>query len=312
MASHARVVSYRLSLSILPAILAGTLVWAAPLLAQVAPESERITVAGIVYDQSTEQPVSGVLVELEGTQHRVITDSAGVFVFRNVPRTTHNFVFRKMGYVDGEVLFSPNPNEPIFVPMTPQPLILEGLAVRVNRLDERVKASPYSVRVFDQEYIFNNSAIDAWTMIQDAGGFYQTSCETPDQVPFSSGPLFAELDAQLTDEGIDLFGHLWTRDTIVSNQPEWVNALESLQRRYQDNFSDVCIWWRGRPIRPIVCIDDRPVGGVDVLIGYPADLMYRFEVFRSGQMIRVYTEWFIERVAEGRRILTPTVDPNFC
>lgn len=64
-----------------------------------------------------------------------------------------------------------------------------------------------------------------------------------------------------------------------------------------------CARVRGRATEVQVYVDGaRVVGGLDLLASYPPDEIYTAEVIGGGRVIRVYTTWFMETIAEGRRI----------
>jgi hypothetical protein len=67
-----------------------------------------------------------------------------------------------------------------------------------------------------------------------------------------------------------------------------------------------CVMRRGRVIQPTVYIDDEPaMGGVDQLTMFQPGQMHHVEVYGMGQMIRVYTEQYVEAVAKGKRRIAP-------
>lgn len=222
-----------------------------PLLSQDRDPSE-ITVIGLVTDQNTEMPVPGVLVEVEGTDRRVLTDSTGIFRIEGVSSGLKTLVLTRLGYAETQVHVTPRPGEPLRVPMIPRAIELEAVAVRVDRLERRLKAIPYSVRAFELDDIVTSAASNPWDFIRTRYSLFDVDC------------------------GGDFF--------------------------------ERCIRWRGRTIRPTIVIDERPAfGGIDELTSYPLHDIYRIEVIRRGAMIRVYTLWFMEDLAEGRRRLFPVI-----
>jgi hypothetical protein len=59
---------------------------------------------------------------------------------------------------------------------------------------------------------------------------------------------------------------------------------------------------------PIVYIDEQRIPcGLDVLRGYTNSSIQRIEIIDHGNIVRVYTIWFIERMNEGRVVLQPIV-----
>lgn len=224
---------------------------AMPLLAQDR-DSPDMTVIGRVTDQSTQAPIPGVVVQVEGTQRRTLTDSAGIFMFQDLTAGPKVFVFTQFGYVDTRLDTTPRAGEALRVAMIPRPIELEAIAVHIDRLEERANAVAYSVRAFEQDDIMTSAASNPWQFIRHRYGLIDVQCPGP--------------------------------------------------------FLDRCIRWRGQAIRPIVYIDEnRAYGGIDALKSYPMQDVYRIEVFRRGAMIRAYTNWFMEQLAQGNRRLRPVL-----
>lgn len=64
-----------------------------------------------------------------------------------------------------------------------------------------------------------------------------------------------------------------------------------------------CAEIRGRAMPVEVYLDGaRVVGGLDVLSAYRPEEMYAVEVLAGGRAIRAFTTWYVETVAEGRRL----------
>lgn len=70
-------------------------------------------------------------------------------------------------------------------------------------------------------------------------------------------------------------------------------------------FADTCLWRRGRPVRPIVYIDERPAF-MEELRSYPPESFQLIEVI-GHHMIRAYTVNFMERLALGKASLFPVL-----
>lgn len=70
--------------------------------------------------------------------------------------------------------------------------------------------------------------------------------------------------------------------------------------------SSLCVFRRGRWIRPEVYIDEAPaIGGLDQLGTYRPSDLYLVEVYSSGLQIRAYTHNFMERMARRPVALIP-------
>lgn len=65
--------------------------------------------------------------------------------------------------------------------------------------------------------------------------------------------------------------------------------------------SSTCFMRRGRPVAPVVYIDEMPVlGGTDFLASMRPHELYMLEVYNRGAHIRAYTTQFMERAAKQR------------
>lgn len=266
-------------------------------LAQEAPTRELI---GVVFDNETKEPVTGVLVIVQGTSHRALTDTAGVFRIPRLEPGLYTFEFRKLGYEEGMATVHTVAGEPIFVALDPKPLVLEGLQVQVNQLESRLRRLPYSSFALDEELLRGAAAPNAWMLLRNRAGLMEAPCWQQAAVQTAYSALRrAEFERLVTAD--DLLT-LPERDPV----PDMDVQLPVLDQEYD------CIISRGRPIRPVVCIDDRTAMGIVELMTFPVDDIYRIEVIRAGQMIRLYTSSYIEIVSSGQRQLMQSINPMFC
>lgn len=66
-----------------------------------------------------------------------------------------------------------------------------------------------------------------------------------------------------------------------------------------------CSWVRGELVKVAVFVDEQPVGGMSALASYRPQDLYTVEAYAGGQMLRVITHWYAERLARRRASLTP-------
>jgi hypothetical protein len=52
-------------------------------------------------------------------------------------------------------------------------------------------------------------------------------------------------------------------------------------------------------VQPVVYIDERRAFGLEELEAYPTFDIYMVEAYDSGRMVRVYTNWFVQKLARG-------------
>ena len=62
----------------------------------------------------------------------------------------------------------------------------------------------------------------------------------------------------------------------------------------------LCIRSRGQVHQPLVYIDERRAFGMDELNAIPMGDIYMIESYQDGRMIRVYTTWFMDKLARGK------------
>lgn len=119
----------RLSLVLL---LAGALVGPAPLLAQAA-------LRGVVVEEGTDRPISGVRVMLERTYQQTVTDQAGRFFLADLPLGTRTVLFSSIGHIPLRLQVTLLQGDTAFADV--------GLITDPLRLDSVVVTAPSTARV---------------------------------------------------------------------------------------------------------------------------------------------------------------------
>jgi TonB-linked SusC/RagA family outer membrane protein len=111
----------------------------------VVAAQERGSVAGVVVDAATQQPLAGALVTIQATGASGLTDERGRFLLANVPRGTHTLRVQFLGYelVTREVTVGAT-TEPLTIALETDPLRLDELVV-VGYGTERRRAVAGSV-----------------------------------------------------------------------------------------------------------------------------------------------------------------------
>ena len=66
-----------------------------------------------------------------------------------------------------------------------------------------------------------------------------------------------------------------------------------------------CVYSRGSAAPVSVVIDEAPALGLSQLTMFNPSEVHRVEVYDGGRHIRIYTTWFMEQVARGRRRISP-------
>lgn len=109
------------------------------------------TVIGVVVDSSTDHALSGVLIQVQGTQRRILTDKVGRFTLREVPAGAHVIAVRLFGYrpITKSVEVTEDVNQTIRVRLTPVATVLSGTVTTATGIQRRLEVGNniYSVHV---------------------------------------------------------------------------------------------------------------------------------------------------------------------
>ena len=131
--------------------------------------------SGHVLDVESGHPVSGALVELEGDGRAMMTDEAGRFRFGNLGRGPWKLVASQLGYITLKLPIDDMGETQVLVRLIPDPIVLEGLAVTLDRLEQRRKRIPFAVTVLDREALAFEIS-DASQIIERRSGFSVFAC----------------------------------------------------------------------------------------------------------------------------------------
>lgn len=165
--------------TLFPTLLAAALLGPLPSMAQVAEEGEpdRIVFHGQVLNGTTGQPVAGAAVYLPDPNLGYFTRENGAFRIPDLPRGHYTVEVERLGYVTLAVeLELTDSSIRVDFELEPQPVILEGLEVVVDRFERRRRGAATSVRVLDEDRLRTSSAWDALEAVQHATGFYPVPC----------------------------------------------------------------------------------------------------------------------------------------
>ena len=214
------------------------LVATSPLVAQ--RPTARVNLSGVVVDLNSNHPVVGALVEFPALRRNAITDVNGKFTLREMRAGRHKMVVSQLGYrtlvkeqqvVDDDVLM---------INLDPDPVLVRGLEVQIDRLAERRKMVAVSVQSFVRNELLSFAA-------NSAADFIKTR----------------------------------------------------LMIRPCANGRGSCLLSRGSLVQPVVYIDERRAFGLEELEMYPTFDIYMVESYDHGRMVRVYTNWYVQKMARS-------------
>lgn len=136
-------------LRVLPAVLAVLLLGGPSLAAQ---GSARVVVRGQVSEVDSGPPVPGVLVEVASIGVRAMADSAGRFAMR-LPAGTHVFTFSRLGYASLREEVEVQDGDQLNVALLRRPVVLEGLQVSADLMEQRRHRVVAASRVLNRDQI---------------------------------------------------------------------------------------------------------------------------------------------------------------
>lgn len=148
-----------------------------------ARDSGVVIVGGFVVDGGSDTPLRDVWVEVDGTAITALTDSTGTFVLPGVEPGRRTITFRRLGYYDAELQFDIGREQPLLrVPMRPEPVVLEGITVQVDRLDTRLRRIAASTRTFEGREILTSAASNPIDFVRGRFGLALMPCRgSPDR-----------------------------------------------------------------------------------------------------------------------------------
>lgn len=153
----------------------------AGLAGSVRAQEQKSTIVGHVLDSQQGKPLAGVLVEIvDGPT--AFTDERGRFSFDDLDPGPWVLRATRLGYHGVELDIEDLIENQVLVPLVPDPVLLEGLEVTLNRLAERRTSLPYSVRLIPEEDL-RNSIRNVADVVRDRAGFRVFPCSESPTLP---------------------------------------------------------------------------------------------------------------------------------
>lgn len=143
-------------------------------------------IVGVVVDSATRHPLHGARV-IVMRDRGVITDSLGRFRLTDLDLGDHLLLIESYGYESVHVRATAGNGLPSFeIPLSPAPMLLEGLTVEVvsrnvDTMDERFRlrrnAAATTVRALDQDRLLRSAASTMLEFLQNEGSMYPQPCD---------------------------------------------------------------------------------------------------------------------------------------
>lgn len=138
--------------------------------AQEEPPPEGVewpVVRGTVVDLQSEAPVPNAMVKFAGSDRVTMTDSLGHFTLQSPPAWEHRLAVMVLGYQPTEFVISEEEMaRSLVIAIRPDPILLEGLRVMVDRFTRRRRSFPGSVQMIDQAALTRGSGGTAYDAVR--------------------------------------------------------------------------------------------------------------------------------------------------
>jgi len=138
------------------------------------------TLSGVVVDAASGDPVAHATVEIRGTSRSTRTDASGRFTLRGLPEGAHRMIVQQIGYVQrGEWVDVPGDVEPLYLALQPDPIVLRGIEVQMDRFEQRRRRSARPVRAFERETLLAAPIGSMADWIPRRSGMHVAPCRDP-------------------------------------------------------------------------------------------------------------------------------------
>ncbi len=144
---------------------------------QPACKDDQARIVGVIVDSSTDMPLAGAYVSVETSDWGSLTTDNGRFLLCEIGEGTHQVTVERLGYVTLQSWVEADASgDPIALHMRPDPILLEGLEIVMDRFDRRRRGAATIVRAFDQEDLANSGYWSAAEFVDSRAGIMSTQC----------------------------------------------------------------------------------------------------------------------------------------
>ena len=140
-------------------------------------KDDQARIVGVIIDASTEMPLAGAHVSVRASDWGSLTTDNGRFLLCEIGAGNHVVTVERLGYVTLESWVEADTSgDPIALHMRPDPILLEGLEIVMDRFDRRRRAAATAVRAFDQEDLASSGYWSAADFVDMQAGIMTTPC----------------------------------------------------------------------------------------------------------------------------------------
>jgi len=151
---------------------------APPAHAQEPGDAQNTTrLVGTILDLGTELPVPDAFIAPQGLLTGFLADSAGRFVLDLPTASVFYLYVERLGYHPTRLqVTASDAAHPLRIMVRPDPVLLEGVEVLVDRYQRRRRFFAGTVRAFDQNTLLRSGSVDALSFVRARGGARVRAC----------------------------------------------------------------------------------------------------------------------------------------
>jgi hypothetical protein len=135
------------------------------------------TVAGVVVDDATGEPLPAASVRVPAARASAVTDARGRFVLPRLAPGTYGAMVSRLGYAPRAEIWTVDAGgAERQVRLHPDAVQLAALRVEVRRLERRLRATGWSARAWGHDALATSAEPNAELFVRDAAGVTPVPC----------------------------------------------------------------------------------------------------------------------------------------
>ncbi len=208
------------------------------------PDSARLV--GVVVDADTGTPIPGVSVRIAEPERAASTGPNGQFLIRDLPGGPLELVISQLGYFQHrQRLDASEVPGPLRIELRPDPIVLSGIRVQMDRFEQRRRSSGRSVRAFDRNSLLAApvGAMDQW--VATRAGLHLRPCRDPAELCVLRRGRLVRVNVVI--DGQRALGGM---DELLSYDPEDIHLVEIWDGRQVRLYTQAYIGSRAVQLAP--------------------------------------------------------------
>lgn len=151
-----------------------------------AQEQNILLISGVITDQSNNQPLSNVNIQIKGTDVGTYTDSTGKFTLRTKHKLPFTIVVSSIAYDPQEILIKSTGSN-VQVALVTRTVLGNEVVVTASRVSESIMRSPVAVEKLDIRAIKETAAPGFYDALENVKGVQMTTSSLTFKIPNTRG-----------------------------------------------------------------------------------------------------------------------------